>query len=411
MTISHLKKNFYAFFVLTIVFLTSVNTAVSQPDGQALFKSNCAQCHATSDKLVVGPGLKGVDTRHDKEWLHNWIQNSQAMVKSGDKTAVALFNEYNKSVMPVFNLKIEEIDAILAYVKAEESKIPAGTTAGAGAPAPEAAKSNPTNTLLLVAGILFILILILGRIKSALAAVSRERKGLPTLEPVPMGQAIGNWMGGHKKIVAISILVLIVMGGKAGWDALAGIGISQGYQPDQPIAFSHEIHAGQNGINCQYCHSSAAKDKTAGIPSANVCMNCHKYIKEGPTTGTEEIAKIYTALDYDPATNTYGSNQKPIQWTRVHNLPDLAYFNHAQHVTVGQIECQTCHGEMEKQTVANQHAPLTMGWCIDCHRTTEVKMDGNAYYDDYHSIYPHSDGKEKMTVEKIGGLECARCHY
>ena len=147
------------------------------------------------------------------------------------------------------------------------------------------------------------------------------------------------------------------------------IGISQGYQPDQPIAYSHKLHAGEMQISCIYCHSGAERGKTAGIPSANVCMNCHKFVRKGPTTGTAEIAKIYKALDYDPDKGTYGPNQKPIQWVRVHNLPDFAYFNHSQHFVVGKIACQTCHGQVQdSMTVAMQYSPLTMQWCINCHR-------------------------------------------
>jgi hypothetical protein len=141
-------------------------------------------------------------------------------------------------------------------------------------------------------------------------------------------------------------------------------------------------------------------------------MNCHRYIQEGPLTGKEEIAKIYAALDFDPATGQYGPNQKPVQWVRVHNLPDLAYFNHSQHVAVAGIECQSCHGPVEEMDVLRQHAPLTMGWCIQCHRDTEVNMEGNGYYEEFHKKLVEQHGADaKITVETIGGTECIRCHY
>src|SRR5690606_17956056 len=114
----------------------------------------------------------------------------------------------------------------------------------------------------------------------------------------------------------------------------------------------------------------------------------HTYVQEGPQYGKTEIAKIYEALDYDPVTQTYGDNTKPIKWVKVHNLPDHVYFNHSQHVTVGKIECQDCHGPVETITVGMQSEPLTMGWCIDCHRTTAVKMEGNCYYDEIHARLP-----------------------
>jgi hypothetical protein len=240
----------------------------------------------------------------------------------------------------------------------------------------------------------------------------RHREGLP--EPVPMktSKRFIHWARNNKKLVALILIVLFVWGNVKGWYALSAIGITQGYQPEQPIAFSHKIHAGDNAINCKYCHFGAEKGKTAGIPSANVCMNCHKYIQGATDTSQAKIKQIYAALDYNPATGIYGSNKKPIQWVRVHNLPDLSYFNHSQHVKVAGVECQTCHGSMQEQGVANQFAPLTMGWCIDCHRRTPVPMAGNHYYDDYHKTLLAKFGKDSLiTVERIGGTECARCHY
>jgi hypothetical protein len=197
-----------------------------------------------------------------------------------------------------------------------------------------------------------------------------------------------------------------------GWNALSGIGVYEGYQPEQPIKFSHKIHAGENKINCQYCHTGVEKSRHANIPSANVCMNCHKYIQEGPTTGKGEIAKIYAALDYNPEKGTYGPNPKPIKWVRIHNLPDLAYFNHSQHVKVGGVECKECHGPIETMDVVQQFSPLTMGWCINCHRETEVKADStNLYYTDLKAKFNAVHPGEKFTVEQIGGLECGKCHY
>jgi hypothetical protein len=141
-------------------------------------------------------------------------------------------------------------------------------------------------------------------------------------------------------------------------------------------------------------------------------MNCHKYVQSGPKYGTTEIAKIYAAIDWDPTKQQYGPNKKPIQWVRIHNLPDLAYFNHAQHVKVGKVECQTCHGPVQEMEQMYQFSPLTMGWCINCHRNTEVKMDGNGYYTELHEKLKKKFGPQaKLTVDKIGGMECARCHY
>ena len=208
-------------------------------------------------------------------------------------------------------------------------------------------------------------------------------------------------------IAHLGVLCLIVLG----WQSLSKIGISQNYQPAQPIEFSHKVHAGQQGIDCNYCHSSARKSKHSGIPSANVCMNCHANIVEGPKHGTKEIAKIYKAVGYDVDTRSYieGYEEQPIKWVRIHNLPDLAYFNHSQHVVAGGLECQECHGAIEEMDEVYQKEKLTMGWCINCHRDSKIDLD-NPYYHGYNDwIEKHK--KADLTVENIGGLECGKCHY
>lgn len=396
------------------VWSVSAQDAASVQDGEALFKAQCATCHAVKEKLV-GPALKGIETRRSEEWILKWVKNSQAVVKSGDDYAVKIYNENNKTVMPAFNLKDAEIKSILAYVKAEAEKPDAAVAApvaGDGGAAGE--EEKPVALYLLIAGvILYVLSTILGRVQQTLERAVRQRKGEP--EPVPMGRkaAFIHWARNNKKLVAVILLVVVGFGSVKGWYTLKNIGVMQGYTPDQPIKYSHMLHAGKMQIQCIYCHSGAERGKVAGIPSANVCMNCHKYVRKGPQYGTEEIAKIYKALDYDPDKGTYGPNPKPIQWVRVHNLPDLAYFNHAQHVAVGKIACQTCHGPVQdSMTVVGQYSPLTMGWCINCHRQTEVKMAGNNYYNDYHKELLSKPGADSIiTVSEIGGLECARCHY
>jgi mono/diheme cytochrome c family protein len=387
----------------------------AQPDGGALFKANCAQCHSTGEAKVIGPGLKDIHKRRTEAWIIPWVHNSQAVIKSGDPYAVKLFEENNHTVMTPFpSLKDEEIKAILAYVKSEGDKAPAVATTAAGAAGTEGAAEDTGFPWLLfiVVVILFIVYIVLNRAKKGLERVVRQREGIP--EPVALTGAAGrkHWIREHKKLIALLLVVGMAWSSYEGWYALAGIGIAQDYQPDQPIKFSHALHAGQNGINCQYCHSGASKSKTAGIPSTNVCMNCHKYVQSGPKYGTDEIDKIYHAIGWDKSKGVYTGKTDPIQWVRIHNLPDFAYFNHSQHVTVGKIECQTCHGPVEEMETVKQFSPLTMGWCINCHRETEVKMDGNGYYTKLHEQLKEKYGKDaKITVDKIGGLECARCHY
>ncbi len=400
-----------ALFFFILLFGSS-SPVYAQPDGAALFKAQCAACHSTGDNKVIGPGLKNVHTRHDAAWLLKWTRNSQELIKAGDPKAVKLFNDYNKTAMPSFALTDDEINAIFAYVKTEGEKVAAAPGAGAGAAGAVAEEPGIPWVLWSVILTLVVLFFVLGKVKAGLERALRAKQGVPEPLPVSSKQATRSWIRGNKKLIAVLLVVLTFWGSVKGWYALADIGISQDYAPEQPIKFSHKLHAGQNGISCIYCHSGAEKSRHANIPSVNVCMNCHKYVQEGPVYGKEEIAKIYKALDYDPATGVYGTNPKPVQWIRVHNLPDLAYFNHAQHTNVGGIECQTCHGPVQEMDVVKQFSPLTMGWCIQCHRDTEVKMEGNAYYTELHSKLKEKYGNDaKLTVDKIGGLECARCHY
>ncbi len=408
------RSRFFSILSSVLLFSVFLSSGVKAQDGKSLFSSNCAQCHSVGKGTVIGPDLKDVHKRRPEDWLLKWVKSSQSVVKSGDAYAVELFNKFNKTEMPNFQLADAEVKAILAYVKDEGSKAPA-PVASSATPGKEgeagAGETNWALYLTIAALLLWALAVALAKVKRTLIKVHNEKQGLPDVPHRQVTEQVGTWMKNNKRVVALGVIILMIIGSKIGWDALASIGISQNYQPDQPIAFSHKIHAGENGINCVYCHSGAEKGKTAGIPSANVCMNCHKGIKSGTNTGTEEIAKIYKALDYNPETMTYGNNPKPLQWVRVHNLPDFAYFNHSQHVKVGGQKCQTCHGPVEEMTVAKQFSPLTMGWCIDCHRNTEVKMEGNHYYDEYHKKLAKKYGDKKITVEAIGGTECARCHY
>lgn len=406
---SKITSVFLLFFAITFF---TVPDVYAQPDGAALFKSNCAQCHSTGSNKIIGPGLKDVHNRHNEEWLLKWTKNSQAVVKSGDPVAVKLFNDYNQTAMPSFALADDEIKAIFGYIKAQGEAAAVPAAGAAGAPGAEPAKPAFPWVMWAVILTMVVLYMVLGKVKGGLERALRTKQGLPEPEPVSTKRASKNWIRANKKLIAVMLLILAFWGSVKGWYALAGIGIQQEYAPEQPIKFSHKLHAGQNGISCIYCHSGAEKSRHANIPSPNVCMNCHKFVQQGPVYGTTEIAKIYAALDYDPNTGVYGPNPKPVQWIRVHNLPDLAYFNHSQHVMVGGVECQTCHGPVQEMDVVKQFSPLTMGWCIQCHRDTEVKMEGNAYYTELHDKLKQKYGADaKLTVDKIGGLECARCHY
>ncbi len=376
--------------------------------GKSLFTNNCAQCHAASDEVVVGPGLKGVRQRTPGEdWLKKWIRNSQAVVASGDAYAVGVYNKYSKIAMSSFpNLSDSDITSILDYIDSASAPAAAATTAtpagGGQAAAASSESASPSNlfTFVLVA-LLVVMLLVLGVLLAIVSILSKAvapAGGEGTTE-APFMQRLRDGLTNtinNPVIRSIVIWIFLFVVVKSTLDGLYGIGIQQGYAPKQPIAYSHKLHAGQYKIDCNYCHTGANRGKSATIPSANICMNCHGVIKkESP-----EIQKIYAAIEQN----------RPIEWIRVHNLPDLAYFNHAQHANVGNVQCQTCHGEIEKMEVVEQRSSLTMGWCIDCHRKTEVNTKDNAYYDKLVALH-RKESKEPLKVANIGGLECSKCHY
>jgi hypothetical protein len=256
--------------------------------------------------------------------------------------------------------------------------------------------------------ILLIIVIGLWKVKNLLKTAADEEKE-------DIFQASASLLTAYlarKGLVVLTVLILVVFGANAAWNILTGVGVTTGYKPEQPIAFSHKLHAGINGVDCNYCHHTARHSKHSGIPSANVCMNCHTYINEGPS-GKEEIQKIYDAVGFDPEKGKYieGYEEQPIKWVRIHNLPDLVYFNHSQHVVAGGLECQECHGPVEEMEVLEQHSSLTMGWCINCHRDTEVKAADNDYYLEMHAKFKENHPGETFDVEAIGGLECGKCHY
>lgn len=385
-------------------------------EGETLFNNNCTVCHAINE-VVVGPALKNVHERRELPWLINFIRNSQQVIQSGDDYAVNLYNEYNKTLMPSFDFSDEQITNIVAYVKAEsqapvETAAAEGEAVAAGGGTTAAAGGLPSQYLtIILIGLLVILVLILLVLVLIISVLTRflnQREDLDDEDKEILGQKVNvQKLVKSKPFIGLSLFLFLAIALKLVIDGLYSIGVQQGYQPAQPIAFSHSLHAGQYEIQCQYCHTGVMKGKSANIPSANICMNCHQQIK----TESPEIQKIYAAIDFDIDSQTYGNNKKPIEWVRIHNLPDLAYFNHAQHVNVGGLDCQTCHGPIEEMEVVYQYSKLTMGWCINCHRETQVNAKDNGYYDKLLELHDSANPGEPLRVENIGGLECSKCHY
>lgn len=424
------KAYFLKTMVKTFIMVFVFSSSLQAQDGAKLFKQNCAVCHAShTDQRLTGPGLKGVFDRAPKgDWLNKWILNSEKMIKSGDPYANKIYNEYGKAAMTVFEgqLNDKDVAAILEFIKAPLPEAP-GATPVAGGPVAEGTEgaAQGLDPLYLILAAIVVLAILLGALRSirtSLQNTTNRIEGKEEIAEQSFWQEVKGWMSGHRRLVGVFSIVILFVGMKSCWDACYNIGVyydwrtQKGYKPEQPIKFSHKIHAGDHEIACQYCHSSVEKSRHAGIPSVNICMNCHKGIQKGALYGEKEIAKIYQAAGYDPQKGTYDdSKQNPLRWIKVHNLPDHVYFNHSQHVVVGKIDCATCHGDVKTMTVAEQKAPLTMRWCIDCHRTTEVTaIKENPYYDRLHKALKEKYAGQynvKYTVEDIGGLECGKCHY
>ena len=432
--------------------------------GKDLFRNNCATCHNKDMKSdLTGPALGGFQERwadYPKEDLYSWIRNSQSMIAAGHPRATELWNQWKPTVMNNVALSNEEIDHVFAYINgvADGSFGPPVVVTTRGEGGTNAPKDN-TWLYISIAGVLALLSLILARIISNLDYLTKMKAGDATATRTTLADIL---TGGTVK--SLVLFAALLLGGYYTVNKAINFGRQTDYQPTQPIKFSHATHAGLQQIDCQYCHDGARRSKHSVIPAANTCMNCHKAVKVGSKYGTAEISKIYASIGFDPNTDKYMDNPSnediekslkkwiadnavkenpaadaeaivaeqvsaikasltggedntlygPIEWVRINNLPDHVYFNHSQHVTVGKVECQTCHGAVEEMEVVSQAKPLSMGWCINCHRQTEVKFADNEYYDNYYEKY-HKEIKEgsrdKVTVEDIGGLGCQKCHY
>jgi mono/diheme cytochrome c family protein len=409
------------FFSLAITLTISLN-AFSQDaaKGKEIFNANCAACHKL-DAKSTGPALRGVEAKYDKEWLYKWIKNSGELIKSGDAQAVKVFEENNKVAMTAFpQLSNEDIDNIIAYTsEPAPAPVEVAPVAGAQTASNESGVSN--NVILGALSLVMLMLVVMLFLVNNMLTKIAGAKGIEIVKKNRSLMGLFNAFAKNQFLVLVSAILFLLVSAYFAYGYLMQIGVDQGYEPVQPIHYSHRIHAGENGIDCKYCHSAARVSKHSNIPSLNVCMNCHKNISEvAETTATEEyskafydeqIAKLYDAVGWDKSLQKYTGKTKPVKWVRIHNLPDHVYFNHSQHVSVAGVECQTCHGPVEEYEFQKQFAPLTMGWCINCHRETNVKVEDNAYYKKIHEELSKKYGVSQLTAAQMGGLECGKCHY
>ncbi len=388
-------------FVFSLFFLFTVNLT-AQGDaskGKELFNTNCTACHKLDTRLI-GPPLGGISDSREKEWIYKFVRNSQEFIKE-DADAKAVFEEYKIPMTSFTQFSDADIDNIIAY------------TNGDGVVAETSVAENDTKTVAETADS-----------KSATGSYERFEANNSNWWWQPLVLLLFvvliYFLAKKKQNFGAIFLTIIALFSTAYFlfNYLFQIGVDTGYKPVQPIEFSHRVHSGDNGIDCEYCHASAKHSKTSGIPTSNVCMNCHKSINEytGETFGGHdkaffdgEIAKVHAAAGWEPSQFAYTSKGKAVEWTRVHNLADFVYYNHSQHVNVANLECQTCHGPVEEMHRVEQFSPLTMDWCLSCHIDTQVDMDNNGYYA---GTYEHmAKAHESATVADMGGRECGKCHY
>ncbi|REC43123.1 c-type cytochrome [Chryseobacterium pennipullorum] len=445
----HYKKTLIAIGLLLSTSASFYGQDGDPKNGEKLFKANCSACHAL-DKQVIGPPLKGVVERVkteggvDRDWLHKWIKDNKALRASGDKYANEIFEKYNKTEMLQFpNLTEKDIDDILAFTTnppAPEPEKTAETTPAEGtanAPADKTTTNIVIISLLAIAGLLVWILVKLRQLVTL--GQSEDLAGLNATRVRSFSEIYQKYHYIGKGLLGI----LAILAAYGVWNWIMWIGVYKGYKPEQPIYFSHKIHAGEQKIDCQLCHSSAKYGKVSEIPSMNVCMNCHrtiseyngKYLEPGKDKAfyDGEIQKIYAATGWDADKQQYTGKTQPVEWTRIHNMPDFVYFNHSQHVVAGEqaiinsfnkknpnnkidVVCKACHGKIDTMNVVQMANDFTMGWCIECHRTTEVDMNNGynkEYFKNLHDKlkkqYPQDGGK--ITVDAIGGLECGKCHY
>lgn len=409
-------------FVLSFILFSVVN--VSAQDGKALFLSKCASCHNPL-KDGTGPALGGLEERHkwaDHKELKAWINNPSAYMAK-DPYTKGLKAKFKSDMTPFPEITEKDVDAIVSYIN--KYVVDANKPKGPGETDVAGSSSNQNAVIFgVISLILAIIALIMMQVNSNLKKMSDDHEGIQRPDPVPFFR--------NKVYITMFAVVFFIIGGFYVTKGAIGLQRQKGYEPKQPIFYSHKVHAGINQINCLYCHGNAWESKSAAIPSVNVCMNCHKNItayEKGPklfdrdgkeVNGTAEIAKLYDYAGFDPKNpNAWDpSKAKPIVWEKIHNLPDHVFFSHAQHVRAGNVQCQTCHGEITAMDEVKQASELSMGWCVNCHRQTKVDFNydstkGNKFYSIYEKF--HNDIRDKkmdsVTVKDIGGLECQKCHY
>ncbi len=431
----------FVFFLLLFTFFPKIKGNANEGDpneGAILFKKNCTACHSIDlEKKMIGPALAGVTKKRSREWLHKWIVNNKSLRESGDKEAIAIYKEYGNLEMNLFpQLSNKQVDDILSFIQnpiiKKKEKVENHEEKDYESKNEIEEGQFLTKLIVFCFSILSLILLwtlyriqFLTRLLNKPRTLVFEKKDflINILYKKILGRKKIRWRMLSCFVGFLSIFTIYEF-----WNFLMKIDVNKGYKPEQPIYFSHKIHSDINGIDCQYCHSSAKYGKVSSIPSANVCMNCHitineykgSYLEKGKSRNeyNQEIQKIYYSVGWNPETREYSKETHPIKWIRIHNMPDFVYFDHSQHVITGEkmikqlkkvnLVCNACHGDVQKMDQVEMSNDFTMEWCISCHRNAKVDIH-NQYYKKY--FINDIKKEKKITVDMVGGTECGKCHY
>jgi cytochrome c2 len=438
------------FLILLLSFFIPNNYA---QDGEKLFKANCASCH-NPVKNATGPKLQGAlekwTAAGEEDLIYEWVKNPSELYGSGkSKMAKAIWDWSPTAMNPQGHLSKEEVTSIFSYVDSYTAPVAAGGGVSDGY-VYEKEDESISYWWWIIAGVLVIILFATMGVKRELNSALEEKSGVEVDFKRTFAVSAHEWIIRNWFVFTLMIIGLALFGGVELLGRGYQVGVYQDYMPSQPVAYSHKLHAGNMGIECKYCHNSAEKSKHAGLPSVNVCMNCHQMVHEGPKYGTKEIDKIHTAAGYNKDKQQYNLDingdriEDPLVWNKAHNLPDHVFFSHAQHVhpNTANIDCRQCHGPVQTYTLGrvstidevNAYAAtdegmekgliqltkplLTMGWCIECHNTKEVDLTRPGYYEEMHKRLKNRPDinnmifeDDKVTVKELGGWECAKCHY
>jgi mono/diheme cytochrome c family protein len=355
---------------LLAVFLLLLPSVYSyaEDSGEQLFKEHCASCHEMG-RLLTGPDLYKINEKRTRDWLHDFIKNSQGMIESGDELAIALFEEYQRVEMPPADLSDDEIQRVINYIASfeftDKNSIAVNT-----------AKDKKTNKPFFID----IYYIIIGIMFLGICAFFFYKRHISKHVALSF-------------FIILSCLFVFLFLFKFVKDVR-----QKKFNPtlcEQEIEFDHALHYNEYEIDCIYCHEKAINLKKANLPGISLCMKCHDYIRDGEKNGKDEIKKILQ----------YAESNQRIAWEKAYRLAEHIHFDHSLHKQAAKLNCLDCHTNTGNPCIRKKD--ISMQWCIDCHSRSAIFSELNYYK----AIYSIEERKENIPLKKNGGINCMTCHY